>query len=359
MRVAQEKSSGRQRKSQERPRMRYQEEILSPGLSPADEGLIGGSTEHRYGGPWTEIKLDAVQYYLECYTKALKAFGFDIWYIDAFAGTGSRVVERVTGGILGEPAIVTKETLAGSVTRALQVRPAFDHYVFVEKQPTRCAALGDLQRSSPAADIRVIPGEANQVLRELVAQRPWRRRGQANSRGVVFLDPYALHVDWSTLQALASTEILDVWYLFPIRDTIRQLARNFEGIGPKEAMLDRVLGPEWRELYSIKPQVEPISDLFSARAPVEPGLERVVSAPQFERWLQGRLQTEFRFVSDPLPILKTPSQQLFSLFLGVSNPSRAATDLAQKFVRHVNKNFAPGASRRRFDREAFDRQPSC
>jgi hypothetical protein len=45
--------------------------------------------------------------------------------------------------------------------------------------------------------------------------------------------------------------LLDVWYLFPIRDTIRQLAHNFQGIGPKEAMLDRLLGPEWRELYSI------------------------------------------------------------------------------------------------------------
>jgi hypothetical protein len=71
------------------------------------------------------------------------------------------------------------------------------------------------------------------------------------------------------------------------------------------------------------------------------------------------LRTEFDFVSDPLPILKTPSLQLFSLFLGVSNPSRAATDLAKKFVRHVNKNFAPGASHRRSGREAFDRQPSC
>ena len=336
-----------------------EEKTPRPDLPLSDGGVPPESEGHHYGGPWTEIKLAAIQYYLECYTRALKAFGFDIWYIDAFAGTGSRVVERVTGGILGEPAIVTKETLAGSAMRALQVQPAFDHYVFIEKRPARCAALQALQKSELAGDIQVIPGEANQVLRDLVAQRPWRGRGQANSRGVVFLDPYALEVDWSTLQALASTQILDVWYLFPIRDTIRQLARNFEGIGPKEAMLDRVLGPEWRELYSIKPQAEPIADLFSARAPVgEPGLERVVSRQQFETWLQGRLQTEFEFVSDPLPILKTPSQQLFSLFLGVSNPSQAATDLAKKFVRHVNKNFAPGASRRRSGRAAFDQRPS-
>jgi len=27
--------------------------------------------DHPFGGPWTEIKLDAVQYCLECYAKAL------------------------------------------------------------------------------------------------------------------------------------------------------------------------------------------------------------------------------------------------------------------------------------------------
>jgi hypothetical protein len=33
--------------------------------------------EHTFGGPWTEIKLDAVQYYLECYTRALKRVDID------------------------------------------------------------------------------------------------------------------------------------------------------------------------------------------------------------------------------------------------------------------------------------------
>jgi three-Cys-motif partner protein len=55
--------------------------------------------EHSFGGPWTEIKLDAVQYYLECYTKALTAKQFDLWYIDAFAGTGDRIPELLTFGI--------------------------------------------------------------------------------------------------------------------------------------------------------------------------------------------------------------------------------------------------------------------
>jgi three-Cys-motif partner protein len=124
---------------------------------------------------------------------------------------------------------------------ALQVLPPFDHYVFIEKDEGRYGALQEIEAERPNVNMRIIKGEANEELRGLVASPPWRGQDESKSRGVVFLDPYALHVDWSTLQALASTEILDVWYLFPIRDTIRQLARNFKGIGPKEAMLDRVL----------------------------------------------------------------------------------------------------------------------
>jgi hypothetical protein len=56
--------------------------------------------------------------------------------------------------------------------------------------------------------------------------------------------------------------------------------------------------------------------------PEEPELQRVVSQGQFEQWLKKRLETEFAFVSEPLPLLASPNRQLFSLFLGVSNPRK-------------------------------------
>ena len=47
----------------------------------------------RFGGAWTEVKLDAVNYYLNFYTDVLKnkptpQNPFELWYIDAFAGSG-------------------------------------------------------------------------------------------------------------------------------------------------------------------------------------------------------------------------------------------------------------------------------
>lgn len=304
--------------------------------------------EHAFGGPWTEIKLDAVEYYLKCYTKALKYFGFDLSYIDAFAGTGSRETTREVGGIFENAPIETvTEILDGSARRALSISPPFDHYMFIEMDDDRCKALSELKQDFPQADIKVVRGDANVELARIAGSPPWNRGANSNSRGVVFLDPYALHVDWITLKALSATKVFDVWYLFPIRDTIRQLAHNFKGIGPKEPMLDRLLGPEWRELYSISP-THLASNFFDE--PIEPELKRVVSQKQFEQWLKQRLEGLFHYVSEPLPLLTSSNRQLFSLFLGVANPSKPAVDLAEKFVRYVNKNFAPEASRRRSGR---------
>jgi three-Cys-motif partner protein len=91
--------------------------------------------DHVFSGPWTEIKLDAVEHYLQCYTRALKRAGFDLTYIDGFAGTGFRNVTREVGGILdGKPIATEDEILAGSAQRALAVEPPFDHFLFIEKE---------------------------------------------------------------------------------------------------------------------------------------------------------------------------------------------------------------------------------
>lgn len=44
-----------------------------------------------FGSGWTELKLETVLDYLRAYVVALKNKPFDLWYIDAFAGSGYRV----------------------------------------------------------------------------------------------------------------------------------------------------------------------------------------------------------------------------------------------------------------------------
>jgi three-Cys-motif partner protein len=45
----------------------------------------------------------------------------------------------------------------------------------------------------------------------MVQERDWQKE-----RAVVFLDPYGMQVEWSTIEALAPTKGIDLWNLLPL-----------------------------------------------------------------------------------------------------------------------------------------------
>lgn len=300
-----------------------------------------GKAEHRFGGPWTEVKLDAVEYYLKFYTQALKdkpsaENPFVLWYVDAFAGTGQRAIERVTGGLFeGTPAELKTVRLAGSVSRALGIVPAFQRFVFIEQRPEFCAALESLKTDHPERRIECVQGDANQILPLLFGSPPWtgRRWGDTPHRAVVFLDPYNL-VDWSTLECLAATKAVDLWFLFPIASVLRQAARSFDAIDAyKAAYLDRAFGTaDWRtQLYTPPAQAPLLADFVSA--PTRGG------RPEVEAYVKKRLETLFPYVSQPLPLLLPEGAQLFSLFFAAANPSKPAITLARNCMSDLLKKY--------------------
>jgi three-Cys-motif partner protein len=327
-----------------------QAEILSPGHSPVDDSLVIESTGHRYGGPWTEIKLDAVMYFAGCYTKVLTPPGFDIWFVDAFAGSGEREVTEQRGGIFtGQPLHFVTDTRAGSARRALDIDPPFHHFIFNEPNSDRNRALQLLKVEHPHRDIHILDRDANIILQQIFGAPRWRSGSRQQARALVFLDPYALQVEWATLDMLAKTQAVDVWYLFPLRDVTRQLARSRSGIGLKAPKLDRVLSPRWRDLYSLPHPNEAWRQASFFETATAGEEERNASQQQIEVWFRKQLQTVFAYASEPLPLLTGESRQAFSLFLCVANPSTKAVNLAKHFHKHVMKHFAPGASRRMCD----------
>ena len=210
--------------------------------------------EHRFGGSWTEIKLNAVSDYLNFYTGALKASPspsdpFETWYVDAFAGTGDRTMEGGPEGLFtGGEGLLDRARLEGSARRALAIDPAFRHLVFIEKDAGRFAALERVRKDFPDRDIRCVQGDANEQIRQTFSQGPWVQRGRSGlQRAVVFLDPYGMSVRWDTLRFLADTGRADVWYLFPLHAALRQLSHDHAALDPsKRAALDEVFGtPDW------------------------------------------------------------------------------------------------------------------
>src|SRR5690242_13500097 len=101
-------------------------------------------SQHRFGGPWTVEKLDAVRAYLTGYCQALKNKSFHRIYIDAFAGTGDRAAKQQAAATLMDMRELGEVT-KGSVRVALEVEPGFGRYIFIEKRRGRTSALEKLK----------------------------------------------------------------------------------------------------------------------------------------------------------------------------------------------------------------------
>jgi three-Cys-motif partner protein len=277
----------------------------------------------------TDLKLSVVEAYLSTFTAALTGKWPHLWYIDAFAGSGSRTVrvEARDGDLFDEPVPEQVEQRRGSARIALDIKPPFNRVVFLEQKPRHCAALRELKAQYPGRDIEIVEGNANELIRNEITWDGWRR-----TRAVMFLDPYGMTVDWDTLKAIAATKAIDVWYLFSLSGLYRQAARRIDSIDlTKRAAITRMLGTDaWEgELYSSPPR-----DLLSA-LDMPPDRQRAADVTGLELYVQRRLNELFPYVLEPLalPINKKP--QRFSLFFAVSNPDPKAIGLAKRFARYA------------------------
>jgi three-Cys-motif partner protein len=299
-------------------------------------------TKHEFGGPWTEIKLDAVSEYLDFYQKALKNSGFETWYVDAFAGTGERNAKVTKGGIFEDsPVEEVEEVLAGSAKRALQITPPFAHYWFSEQRPTRAKALEAL-RDEFDSDIVVRRGDAGEQLRELFSSRPWsNHRDHWKQRAVVFLDPYGMSVGFETLTMLAETKRTDVWYLFPRKAVIQQLANKSSGIDDgKRASLTRIFGcDDWEDRFY---RAQPAQGSLFGDPATDEGIRRA-DGNEIAAFARERFGGIFAYVSDPIPLLIN-GREFFELYCFSNNPP--AIDLIRRGVEHVVKKYTPAAHRR-------------
>ncbi|WAR44599.1 three-Cys-motif partner protein TcmP [Methylomonas rapida] len=285
-----------------------------------EEGKIPND-QHSFGGSWTCIKLEALEKYLAAFNTALSKQSFTRIYIDGFAGTG-----RCDITMNGE-----KTSVDGSARRALAVNPPFNKFCFIELDAKKMAALKSLQAEYPEKSIDIIQDDANAALKEICKNYNWK-----NTRAVLFLDPYGLHVEWSTLEAIAATKAIDVWYLFPYSGLYRQTAKNANALdADKENSITRILGTdEWRKEF-YKPQRQ--ADLFGD----ESGDEREANHHDMLNYVSKRLKGLFPAVTGPKILFqagdsKKPSgAPLFALYFAASNPSPKAFGLATKIAKDV------------------------
>jgi three-Cys-motif partner protein len=284
---------------------------------------------HEFGGVSTDLKLSLVQSYLERFVIALRRKFSQLWYIDAFAGTGERTVrlsaEPATFFDEGSPERVLQRR--GSAQIAIDTQPQFDRLIFMDRKPEHYDALVRLAAGYPDRQIAVLQGDANEEIRRLVRRHEW-----TGTRAVMFLDPYGMSVEWSTLEEIRATEAIDVWYLVTLEGLFRQAALKESGLDArKEAAITRMLGTdEWRtEWY----QPSANGDLFG-----HADGQRTADVGEIEAYVWKRLETLFPKVLPPLRLRKDRGAPMFSLFFAISNPEPKAIGLATRIASHILKS---------------------
>ncbi|NQU45217.1 three-Cys-motif partner protein TcmP [bacterium] len=286
--------------------------------------------KHRFGGEWTQQKLEMLRKYLNEYMKVMKYQKFQLSYIDAFAGTGYHSAGKEAQddsdfleGFLEED---SQEFLKGSATITLEIDRPFDEYVFIEKKRAHAADLESLRKQHPERVIRVVVGDANSAVQDICRQK-W-----GGKRAVMFLDPYGLQVEWPTLKSIAGTGAIDLWILFPVGVAVnRMLPRDGRISEGWRKRLDTVFGTsEWFDRF-YKTVSQP--DMLG-------GIETTTKSATIESigdYFVERLEEIFPSVAKRPCLLKTTQgRPLFLLCFAAGNPKGGPTALriADHILRH-------------------------
>lgn len=171
--------------------------------------------QEKWGGYWTEMKLEAFSKYVWSYLQIMKKMAY--WktiYFDGFAGCGSRQNKKsqlfVQLNLTGED----EDLYKSSAERVLSIKGdlSFDYYYFID---TNEKAIDTLQSKLEAMEeakskqLLFRSGDANKWLRELAKTLKTKKY-----TALIFLDPFGMQIDWESIEILKGTRS-DIWILIP------------------------------------------------------------------------------------------------------------------------------------------------
>lgn len=264
-------------------------------------------------GYWSEVKLDIVREYAQAYSKILNAqetIRRHI-YVDAFAGAGVHISRR------------TGEYVPGSPVNALNVRPPFSEYHFIDLDGTRADRLQQVTEGEK--NVRVYHGDCNEILLSQVFPRA---QYEDYSRWLVLLDPYAINLDWEVVAKAGAMRSIEIFLNFMVMDiNMNVLRSNPDKVAPSQiARMDGFWGDtSWRKVaYGPEPGLfGPIEEKTGNEVLVEAYRQRLIKIARF------------KFVPAPMPMRNSKGTVIYYLFFASPNETgaRIVGDIFAKYCK--------------------------
>jgi len=255
-------------------------------------------------GYWSEIKLEIVRDYASAYSRILNAKKLPHVYIDAFAGAGQHISKG------------TGEFVPGSPLNALNVRPPFREYHFIDLNSDKVEYLQNL--TAGKNDVHIYQGDCNDVLiRQIFPTLEY----ESYRRALCLLDPYGLDLNWDVMFRAGQLGTIDLFLNFPVMDMNRNaLWRNPDKVLPEQARrMTRFWGDEsWRQIaYSTTGNLFGEPEKESNDTIAEAFRERLIKMAGFKR------------VPEPLPMRNSRGAVVYYLFFA------SMVDVAEDIVNDI------------------------
>ena len=183
-------------------------------------------------GYWSEIKLEIVRDYASAYSRILRAKNLPHVYVDAFAGAGQHISKS------------SGEFIPGSPSNALNVKPPFREYHFID---LNAAKVESLQRiAGTRKDVHIYEGDCNEILIQKIFPT---LRYESYRRALCLLDPYGLDLKWEVIFQAGQLGTIDMFLNFPVMDMNRNvLWRNPDKVSVERlTRMNNFWGGDWKD----------------------------------------------------------------------------------------------------------------
>jgi len=262
---------------------------------------------NKFGGSWTEQKIQIVEDYAKAYLKVMKYKSYwKLLYFDGFAGTGE---------------IDTDDNdfkIEGAAKRILNInepRP-FDMYYFVELDYEKSSSLKKMITESypDKKDVFVVLADCNDKLIEL--SKFLKSPKGKNYKVLAFIDPFGMELNWSSLENLHRQDI-DLWILVPTRLGANRLLKKDGNISdPWIKRLEKFLGITQEEIMNKFYKQYTTPTLFGPEDIIEKDKNAI---GKIHELYKSKLNTIFNFVSDSFVMRNSTNAIMFHFLMATNN----------------------------------------